>query len=99
MEFDESEAIKFIKNHISANVDDDDILNIIDIIWDYYDDNGFLDINFDCGSEDNDEEMMKALIHHAQKINQKDKFSTLSNQIVEEIVKAEIEYENTLDIF
>lgn len=99
MEFDESEAIKFIKSHISVTVDDDDILNIIDIIWDYYEDNGFLDINFDDGNEDIDEEMINALIHHAQKINQKDKFSTLSNQIVEEIVKAEIEYENTLDIF
>lgn len=99
MEFDETEAIKFIKNNISTTVEDDDILNIIDIIWDYYEDNGFLDINVDDTTIDSDEAVVNDLIRHAQKINQKDKQSTLSDQIVEEIVRAEIKYENTLDIF
>lgn len=99
MEFDETEAIKFIKNSISTTVGDDDILNIIDIIWDYYEDNGFLDITADDSTDDNDETVVNDLIHHAQKFNRKDKQSTLSDQTVEEIVRAEIKYENTLDIF
>lgn len=99
MEFDETEAIKFIKNSISTTVDDDDILNIIDIIWDYYEDNGFLDITADDSTDDNDETVVDDLVRHAQKINKKDKQSTLSDQTVEEIVRAEIKYENTLDIF
>lgn len=40
MRFDEDEAIKFIRNYMPENIrnlySDDEILNIIDMIWDYY---------------------------------------------------------------
>lgn len=97
-EFDESEAIKFIQKRLPKAIDDDDILNIIDIIWDYYEDNGLLDVSFSDFDDDDDEYVLPKLVLHAKKMLQKDKFSTLSLDDVESIVLAEIEYEKTLDI-
>lgn len=43
MQYDESEAIKFIRDYmpedVSGRYSDDEILNILDMIWDYYEDN------------------------------------------------------------
>lgn len=48
--FDEDNAIAFIRaqigNEISSLYDDDEILNVIDIIWDFYESNGMLEIDF-----------------------------------------------------
>ena len=40
LEFNEDKAIKYIKSKLPMGVeyDDDDILNVIDIIFDYYED-------------------------------------------------------------
>lgn len=49
--FDEDEAIKFIRNYMPADkrdlYSDDEILNIIDMIWDYYEDHGLLELPAD----------------------------------------------------
>lgn len=97
-EFDESEAIKFIQKRLTKVIDDDDILNVIDIIWDYYEDNGLLDISFSDSSDVDDENVLPKLVSHAKKMLQKDKYSTLTLDDVESIVLAEIEYEKSLDI-
>ena len=47
MEYDENDAIEFIVKKIEIEVEEDEILNIIDIIWDYYEDNGMLDISME----------------------------------------------------
>ena len=36
MEYDENDAIEFIVKKIGIEIEEDEILNIIDIIWDYY---------------------------------------------------------------
>lgn len=47
MEFDENKAIDFINqaliNEGRTAYDEDEVLNIIDMVWDYYDENGLLD--------------------------------------------------------
>lgn len=54
-EFDEKEAIKAMRTAISEEksrlYDDDELLNIIDIIWDWYDDQGLLDIDAEADDE------------------------------------------------
>ena len=39
MEYDEAQAVKFIRDYMPADkrdlYDDDEIINIIDMIWDY----------------------------------------------------------------
>ena len=96
MEFDESKAIEYIQNKIGVTIDEDEILNIIDIIWDYYEDNGFLDLSIDSCDENIDN---KLLIKHVQLVIKKDKWSKISEDLVAQIVPAELEYEETLDEF
>ena len=48
MEYDENIAIKQIRKVLSAEsnalYNEDEILNVIDMIWDFYEENGMLEI-------------------------------------------------------
>ena len=70
MEYDEQKAIQYIRDHSEghANFDDDQLLNVIDMIFDYYDEHGLLDIDVDAdgNSDDDDDNEEAALIRHAQ---------------------------------
>ena len=97
MEYDENDAIDFIINKLDQEIADDEILNIIDIIWDYYEDNGYLEISIDdLGNEGT---QLNDLVAHVIKVIMKDKSSTLDNDVITKIVEAEVEYEESLDIF
>lgn len=92
MEFDENKAIDYIKAHVEspdiAKYDDDDILLVIDTIFEYfekYDEN-----------EDFDDDNEK-VIAYVKKQLAKDKDNAISLDQVAEIVEAETAYENTLD--
>ncbi len=76
--------------------DDDEILNIIDIIWDWYDDNGLLDIDTEA---DDEEVNTDALIKHVRKMLSKDTDSPVKPEDVEPLVMAELRYEQSLDCF
>lgn len=98
MEFDEELAIKFIRNFAPENslaeYDDDEILNVIDIIWDYYEDNGMLEILDD---DTDDDVNIDALIDYVKSMLRKDKSATIKDEHVADIVKGELAYENTLE--
>ena len=96
MEYDENDAIEFIVKKIGIEIEEDEILNIIDIIWDYYKDNGMLDISMD---NDEDESDITTLIAHVVKIVSKDKSSNLEKDVIAQIVEAELAYEESLDVF
>ena len=96
MEYDENDAIEFIVKKIGIEIEGDEILNIIDIIWDYYEDNGMLDISMD---NDDDESDITTLIAHVVKIVSKDKSSNLEKDVIAQIVEAELAYEESLDVF
>lgn len=92
MEFDENKAIDYIKAQVEnpdiAKYDDDDILLVIDTIFEYfekYDEN-----------EDFDDDNEK-VIAYVKKQLAKDKDNAISFDHVAEIVEAETAYENTLD--
>ena len=92
MEFDENKAIDYIKAHVEnpdiAKYDDDDILLVIDTIFEYfekYDEN-----------EDFDDDNEK-VIAYVKKQLAKDKDNAISLDHVAAIVEAETAYENTLD--
>jgi hypothetical protein len=100
MEFDEIKAIEFIRANaagVDANrYDDDQLLNVIDIIWDYYEDHGLLDISLDNDDEDDNIDT-EQLVKHVSKMLAKDKGATIAREDVEPIVLAELEYENSLE--
>ena len=97
MEYDENDAIDFIINKLGQEIAEDEILNIIDIIWDYYEDNGYLEISIDDFG--NEETQLNELVAHVIKVIKKDKSSTLDTDVITKIVEAEVEYEESLDIF
>ena len=69
-------------------------MDIIDSIWDYYEEKGFLDISFDVPLEEVDYEL--ELIKY---VKNKMKEIYIDESIVEQIIQAELDYEKTLDEF
>lgn len=95
-EYDENEAIAYIRSHvegIDVITDDDQILNLIDIIFDWQEEHGFLDL--DCGDEDDDIDL-DALEVHARKMLVKDKGSQVPVELIRPIIEAELDYESTI---
>lgn len=101
--FDEDKAVEFILDKLNENsaiskkYTEDDILEVIDIIWDYYEDNGMLDLNM--ADDDSDEEAIdfETLTAHVTKMVKKDRHSNLDPADIPAIVEAELAYEATLD--
>lgn len=97
--FDEDEAVKFIRAELPADIsqkyDDDEILSIIDIIWDYYERKGFLSLNL----LETDEEVLDVddLVQYVKKEVKNDKELIMDPKDVELIVKAELDYEESLE--
>lgn len=99
-EFEEKNAIKLMRAALTPEsaklYDDDEILNVIDIIWDWYDDNGLLDIDTEADDEDVNPD---ALIKHVHKMLAKDSDSPVKPEDVEPLVMAELRYEQSLEDF
>ncbi|MDE6265489.1 MAG: hypothetical protein K2M11_10165 [Paramuribaculum sp.] len=98
--FEEDAAIKAIREALpegkADSYTDDQILNIIDMIWDFYEENGLLEIDDD--EEIEETALFDDLLRYTRKMLQKDKQSGIAPEDVETIVRAEIDYENSLDI-
>lgn len=99
--FDEDNAVKFIRAELPSAVndkyDDDEILCIIDIIWDYYEKNGFLSLN---SIETEDEQLdIDDLTKYVKKEVKNDEELIMDPKDVEQIVKAELDYEESLEDF
>lgn len=96
-DFNEKDAVKAMRQALSAEAsqrcNDDELLNIIDIIWDWYEDNGLLDIDAEA---DDDEVNVEALSAHVRRMLAKDKLSPVHPDDVEPLVVAELQYEQSL---
>lgn len=99
LRFDEDKAIEFIRatlpEEVNKEYDDDDILYIIDIIWDWYEKNGYLEITADV----TDEEVVKIddLTDYVRKQLAKDKNFLIDTKDVGLIVKGELQYEESIE--
>ena len=100
MEYDENIAIKQIRKVLSDKsntiYDDDEILNVIDMIWDFYDENGMLDIDLEDGEADS-EAIYSELCDYVVRMLKKDKEAKILPEDVPVIVKAEVDYELSLE--
>ncbi len=94
MEYNEDNAIAYMRSHVAGAeaYDDDQLLNLIDIIFDYYEENGDLDID----AEGDDDDDIEALAAHAAKLLAKDKGNLIAREHIAPLVAAEIEYELSL---
>lgn len=102
MKYDEDDAIKFIRatlpQEVSERYDDDEILYVIDIIWDWYERNGYLKI--DAGVTEEEELDVAKLTAYVTKEIKKDGEVVMDPTDIDMIVKGELEYEESIeDVF
>lgn len=91
--YDEKEAVRFIRSRCDAAVlTDEDILNIIDMIFDYYDENGGLDLDFDDEDVPDDDDAAKITEYISGNLADE----RLTHDLIGDIVKAELDYEDSL---
>lgn len=91
--FDEKEAIGFIRSKVKVGqLSDDALLDVIDVIFDYYDKNGDLDLDFDDEADDSEDDETAIISYVTEELSNPD----ISPSIIAEIVKAELAYEQSL---
>lgn len=99
MEFDEQAAIDYIRSRMVDvtldDVNDDEILNLIDVVWDYYEDHGLLEVSLD--DDDDDEADIDDMVKYVQKVIAKDKKSPLTPDMIDAMVRLEVEYEESVE--
>lgn len=97
MEFDENSAVEFINSKLveagRQAYELDEVLNVIDMIWDFYEENGLLDID---SEDEDDEDIEPELIDYVNRMLRKDKDAKVDPKDVPLMVNAEIEYEDSL---
>lgn len=97
--FDEDKALQFIREavgpKISEKYSDDELLFVIDTIWDYYENNGFLSLDMD----ETEEEMLDTddLTNYVKKEVANEEEIMMDPADINLIVKAELEYEESLE--
>ena len=98
-EFDENKVVDAINNALTAAgrtpYPDDEILNIVDMIWDYYEENGLLEPDWD--DDDEDEVTLDEIISYVTRMLKKDKGANVSLDDLPIIIEAEIDYEESLE--
>ena len=100
-EFDENDAIEFIRNFMPEKLknkySDDDILLIIDTMYDFYEKGDEQETLYDEGDDNNVEFNLNEIVNFVKKSIRKDPDNQVDMDDVKVIVEGEIEYENTLD--
>lgn len=101
IQYDEDDAVRFIQNYLPQDLkgkySNDDINYIIDIIYDFYDEKGFMDENEDEDAVvDIDEDEM---IEYVLKYTKKDKINNFEPEDISFIIQGEIAYCESIGIF
>ena len=90
-EFDDSDALKYIRTQVveCGNIEDDDLLLVIDTMFEYD----------ETLSEDAPDEAfeVESIVAYVKKQLKKDSDNKVPLDLVEKIVVAELDYEDTLD--
>lgn len=97
--YDENKAVEHINNTLKgkglSTYQEDEILNVIDMIWDYYEENGLLEIDDDFEADD-DEDISSELCDYIKRMLKKDSHAVIKVEDVPVIVDAELEYEDSV---
>ena len=99
MEYDEDESVKFIRQSLPEDMQkefsDDEINYIVDLVYEFYEEKGFLDEDDDKDIEIDEDELLDYVIKNARK----DKIREFSDEQIEAIVAGELAYCDTLNLF
>lgn len=100
--YDEDEAVKFIRAFIPEDIKDkytdDEILLVIDTVWDYYESKGLTTLP---SEEEEEEEKVNVddIAAYVTKEIKKDGELIMDTADIKFIIQGELAYEETLDIF
>lgn len=100
LEYDEDDSLRFIQNHLPEELQgefsDDEVNYIVDLIYEFYEEKGFLDENDDDTEIEIDEdELLEFVIKNARR----DAIRDYTNEQIEAIVAGELAYCDTLNLF
>jgi hypothetical protein len=99
IEYDEDESVKFIRKSLPEEMQnefsDDEINYIVDLVYEFYEEKGFLDEDDDKDIEIDEDELLDYVIKNARK----DKIRDFTDEQVEAIVAGELAYCDTLNLF
>ncbi len=94
-DYDESEAVAAMLAKIAKNRRNDDAAyQVLDLIYDYYEENGELDISIDDDDSETDLAEMVAFI--VKQLHRHPADVDLTPEEIEAMIRAEIEYEESL---
>ena len=97
--YDEDDSVKFIQNYLPQELkgkfSNDDINYIVDLIYDFYESNGMLDVDGDDEIEIDEEEVVNYVIKNAQK----DGVGKFEPEEITFIVQGELEYCDSINMF
>lgn len=95
--YDEDNSVKFIQSYMPDNfkgqLSDDDIKYLVDLIYEYYEEKGYLKDDADDDIEIDEEDLIKYVFKHAKKT----KIKGLTIELVEAVIESELSYCETLD--
>ena len=98
-EFDENDAIAFIRNYVPNAIknkySDDDILLLIDTMFDYFEKGDEDEILYD--DDVVDENNINEIVNYVKKNLRKDPDNQIEVDDIKYLVEGELEYENTLE--
>ena len=98
-EFDENDAIAFIRNYVPNAIknkySDDDILLLIDTMFDYFEKGDEDEILYD--DDVVDENNINEIVNYVKKNLRKDPDNQIEVEDIKYLVEGELEYENTLE--
>jgi hypothetical protein len=98
-DYDEDDSVKFIQNHLPEEmknkISNDDISYIVDLIYEFYEKNGFLEEDENESVEINEDELIIFAIENARK----DNIRKFSDDEIEAIVSGELAYCDSLNLF
>lgn len=96
--YDEDDAVKFILNFLpeeaKKNIDDSKIEYVLDVVYEFYDENGLIEEDSTEEASIDEEEMFKYILKTAKK----DKME-LTEEAVQLILEGEFEYGKSLGIY
>ena len=100
-QYDDDEAVRFIKNYLPQELKgkfkDDDILYILDLIYEYYETNGLL------GDDDDDDKEVEIdedeVVEYVVKNIKRDHVGRFESEEVRFIVQGEMAYCDSLNMF
>ena len=99
LEYDEEDSLKFIQEHLPEELKDeftdDEINYIVDLVYEFYEEKGFLDESDDSEIEIDEDELLEYIFENARE----DSIREYTDEQIEAIVAGELAYCDTLNLF